>query len=106
MQAPRTSGARFVPRELPAPDAAAFVKAALGSMPMRYESVVTVHAPAEEVAEFARRYGGRVDREGRMRMSGDSLPWLAAMIALLDADFEVHEPPELVDRLRVLKERL
>jgi predicted DNA-binding transcriptional regulator YafY len=104
--APRTSGARFVPKELPAPDAATFVKRALGSMPMRHEALVTVDAPAETVAEFARRYGGKVGEDGRLRMAGDSLPWLAAILTLLDADFEVHEPPELVDRLKTLKARL
>jgi predicted DNA-binding transcriptional regulator YafY len=104
MAAPRTSGARFNARDLP--DAAAFVRDSLGSMPRRYEAVITVHAPEEETAEFARRYGGSIDVHGNLRMAGDSLPWLAAMIALLDVDFEVHEPPELVDRLRTLKERL
>ena len=104
MDAPRTSGARFKARDLP--DAAAFVRDSLGSMPRRYEAVITVHAPVEEVAAFARRYGGSVDDDGNLRMAGDSLPWLAAMIALLDADFDVHAPPELVDRLRTLKSRL
>ena len=104
MDAPRTSGARFTARELP--DAAAFVRDSLGSMPRRYEAVITVHAPAEEVAGFARRYGGSVDERGDLRMAGDSLPWLAAMVALLEADFDVHEPQELVDRLRTLKGRL
>jgi predicted DNA-binding transcriptional regulator YafY len=104
IHAPRASGTRFKARELA--DAAAFVRDSLGSMPRRYEAVITVHEPAEDTAAFARRYGGSIDEQGRLRIAGDSLPWLAALIALLDAGFEVHEPPELVDRLRTLKERL
>jgi hypothetical protein len=38
--------------------------------------------------------------------AGDGdLKWLAVRIAMLDVDFEVHEPPELVDHVRALGSR-
>ena len=110
LTAPRTSGARFNPRALPAEDAAAFVRRSLQSIPTRYEAAVTVAAPAAAVAERTRPFGGRVEpidgERCRLRMGGDSLPWLAAGIALLECDFELHGPPELVDWLRGLQRRL
>ena len=51
LTAPRTSGARFNPRALPAEDAAAFVRRSLQSIPTRYEAAVTVSAPAAAVAK-------------------------------------------------------
>jgi predicted DNA-binding transcriptional regulator YafY len=104
LTAPRTSGARFSPRHLP--DAAAFVRESLGSMPRRYEAVVSVDQPAEDTAAFARRFGGTVDDDGTLRVAHDSLAWLAAMVALLDVRFTVHGPPELLERLRTLRSRL
>ena len=39
--------------------------------------------------------------------TGDDDPrWLALRIAMLGVDFEVHEPPELVEQLRALGSRL
>jgi predicted DNA-binding transcriptional regulator YafY len=110
LTAPRTSGARFNPRELPAEDAAAFVRRSLQSMPTRYEADVTVCAPADAIADRVRPFGGTVepidDERSHLRMSGDSLAWLAAGIALLECDFELHGPPELAEWMRGLEQRL
>ena len=35
-----------------------------------------------------------------------NLSWLALRIAMLGVDFEVHEPPELIEHLRALADRL
>ena len=40
------------------------------------------------------------------RTGDDNLEWLGARLAMLGVDFEVHEPPELVEHLRGLSERL
>jgi len=40
------------------------------------------------------------------RTGDDDLDWLALRVAMLDADFDVHEPPELLDRLRALAGRV
>ena len=41
-----------------------------------------------------------------LRTQGDSLEWLAFMLMWFDVDFEVHEPPELVDHLAGIAVRL
>jgi predicted DNA-binding transcriptional regulator YafY len=40
-----------------------------------------------------------------LRTSDDSLDWLAIRVGMLGIDFEVHEPPELVERFRLLAGR-
>jgi predicted DNA-binding transcriptional regulator YafY len=40
------------------------------------------------------------------RPSDDSLDWLAMRVGMIGVDFEVHEPPELVETLRALIGRL
>ena len=54
--------------------------------------------------------GARSSRSTRTRCEyrtgDDDLGWLALRIAMLGVDFEVHEPPELVEHLRALAERL
>ena len=102
-------GRRFEPRKLPVRDAATYVAESLSAAPARYEARVTVHAPAAELR--ARRWlGGSVEPldSGRceLRTSDDNLDWLAMRIAMLDWDYEVHEPPELVGRLRAMGARI
>ncbi len=104
LEQPRTSGARFVQKPLPASDAATFVKESIGSMPVRYDARVTVHAPAAVVTARARWFGHpaieAVDAATcTLRMSGDSIAGLGASVLLLEADFTVHEPPELAQWL-------
>ena len=104
LEQPRTSGARFIPKQLPASDAATFVRESIGSMPVRYETRVTVHAPAAVVTEKARWFGQASvdavdDATCTLRMAGDSLAWLGASVLLLEADFTVRSPPELAQWL-------
>jgi predicted DNA-binding transcriptional regulator YafY len=111
LESPRTSGARFAARPLPAADAATFVRESLVSMPVRYEARLTVQAPAEVVVEQARRFGkatvaGLDDRSCTLRLSGDSLPWLGACVLLLEADFTVDAPPELAAWLERTADRI
>ncbi|CAN5215918.1 WYL domain-containing protein [soil metagenome] len=102
------AGARFDPRTLPGKDPAAYVAANLRTAPSRYEARVTVHAPAAELEQ--RRYlWGTVEARGEGRCeyctSDDSLDWLAMRIGMLGFEFEVHEPPELVERFGQLADR-
>ena len=107
---PAANGRRFSPRRLPAKDAAAYVEQGLAGMYSRYEARVTVHAPAERVAARLPWIAGALepidDRRCEYRTSDDDLQWLAMRIAMLGADVEVHEPPELVAQLNALGERL
>jgi predicted DNA-binding transcriptional regulator YafY len=103
------AGTRFAHRDLPTADAAAYVAANLSGAPSRYQARVTLHVPAEEVAERWLFTGSSVepidDRTCELRTSDDSLDWLAVRVAMLGVDFEVHEPDELVERVRELAAR-
>jgi predicted DNA-binding transcriptional regulator YafY len=109
MARPASTGVRFEPRPLPAKDAAAYVQQSLSAAPARYEARVTVEAPADELRR-QRWIGGTVEPLGDercvYRSSDDNLDWLAIRIAMLGCDFEVHEPPELIERLRELSGRM
>ena len=103
MGRPESTGARFRARDLPAEDAAAFVRERLGALPRPYEVEAVVELPAE----VARRQVGRWatieeidDARCRMRMSTASLDWPALALGGLGAEFEVVGPPELRDLLR------
>ena len=102
-----STGARFVPRTLPAPDAAAYVKQSLKNYKARYEARVRVDAPADEV-EGRFWLGGDItpldERRCEVRASDDNLNWLAMRIALITEPYEVDGPPELLERLRAIAE--
>ena len=76
----------------------------------RYEARVTVHAPADEIAERLPYVAGALEpidaHRCEYRTSDDDLEWLAIRIAMLGVDVDVHEPPELIPRLNALAGRL
>ena len=96
--------------ELPAGhDPASFVREGQLAMAPTYGLVATIHAPFKHVA---RRLGdaGNLERLGpdrcRLTIGGDTLDWLLFRLLALDADFEIEDPPELVERVRRLAKRL
>jgi predicted DNA-binding transcriptional regulator YafY len=103
---PASMGVRFVPRKLPVRDAAAYVQQRIRGMPSRYEARITVHAPAADVHPPWGTVTPIDDHSCELRTGDDNLRWLAMRIAMLPADFEVHEPPELTEHLRELADRL
>jgi predicted DNA-binding transcriptional regulator YafY len=109
LERPASSGIRFNPRELPAKDAAAYVAQNITAA-NRFEARVTLHAAADEIAGRVPAYWGTIEpideHTCEYRAGDDDLGWLAVRIAMLGVDFEVHEPPELVEHLRALAERL
>jgi predicted DNA-binding transcriptional regulator YafY len=106
---PASTGVRFVPRALPSTDAPTFVKESIAGAPNRFETTVTLHAAGEEMAgRIPGRWGTSepVDEHTcRYRTGDDDLMWLALRLAMLGVDFEVQEPPELIERLRELADR-
>lgn len=110
LESPLATGLRFRPRQLPAADAAAYVAQAIMSSLARYRALVTLHAPVEAIAERIRPTDGVLesidDQTCRLRTAADSLQWLALTIGMFDIEFEIHEPPELIDYVRGLSERL
>jgi len=107
---PASTGVRFEPRKLPARDASAYVEQSISGAPTRYDARVLLHAPAEEIRERVPEYWGSVqpvdDEKCEFRTGDDDLRWLAVRIAMLPEDFEVLEPPELIEELRSLAARL
>jgi predicted DNA-binding transcriptional regulator YafY len=110
LSGPASTGVRFAPRRLPAKDAAAYVEQSIIEGPHNYEARVTLHVAADEIAKRVSSHMGSVKpidaNSCELRTRDYDLSWLALRIAMLGVDFEVHEPPELVDHLRALADRL
>src|SRR6187551_673324 len=77
MSAPRTTGQRFRPRELPAEDALSFVQAGIRRMPQRYAVRVVLDTSVEQVARLVGHWGRASGSDGRavLEMSVDTLEW-------------------------------
>jgi predicted DNA-binding transcriptional regulator YafY len=102
------TGPRFAPREPPGGDVVTYLQRGVGSATWRYRARVKVHAPATVVA-------GRlppavlvdaVDEHTCIIDAGSDTPqMLAVYLGMLDEDFEVDGPPELVEQLATLAAR-
>ena len=108
---PRPTRWRFSPRELPAPDAGAYVSRTVAAAPYRHTARATVQAAAEAVlARLPTALPGRVEALDEhtcvVRFGADSLDRIALELVALGADFTLDGPPELLDHLRVVAERL
>ena len=104
------TGIRQPSRDLPAPDAAAYLADTLYAHLGAQRADVTLHAPIDTVADRLSPHAGvlePVDQHTcRLRTSADSIEYLAFRIALLGVEFEVHHPPELIAYLHALRDRL
>lgn len=99
---PEATGARFRPRDLPAADAAEFVRGALREMPHPHRVEALIDAPAAIVRERIGRWSTveEVDAEQcRITLTTDSLDWAIMALGVAGAGFRVLEPPELRARL-------
>jgi predicted DNA-binding transcriptional regulator YafY len=102
---PEPTGARFRPRELPAKDAAEFVRSGIapqGSQQVR----AIIDAPAETIRERLGRWA-TVEEDGptrcRVTMTPpDNSDWPVIALGAAGADFQVLDPspPELTERLK------
>jgi predicted DNA-binding transcriptional regulator YafY len=107
---PRSLGGRSAPRQLPAATPADYVAETFLDLAPTYEAVVTLHAPL--AAARARLGDAAIDLEQidehhcRFHSRPDTAEWLAARLGALGYDFELHEPPELIEHLRSLADRL
>lgn len=113
LEHPALLGARFAPRTLPARDAASFVEASLRRQPMPFTASVVVRGDAGEIDGVARWLDAESvpigpDRR-RLVLRTDSDSWLAAMLVMLAADFDVDVeamPTPLADRVASAAERV
>jgi len=110
MGAPFRTKQSFEPRRIPGGDASTYVLESRAAMPGRYEAVLIVEAPADDVSHRVWAGSGRVESisAGRCRLvlHGDSIEWIAQTILWLDVDFKVDGPPELLEHLASLTERI
>ncbi|TMM03004.1 MAG: YafY family transcriptional regulator [Actinobacteria bacterium] len=100
---------RFVPREPPAEDLAAYVARRVSATRDRYQARVILRAPLAEVAPRVPPAAGTleaIDARSCLLLTGaDWLGGLAVYIADIGVDFEIVEPPELVELVRRLADR-
>ncbi|CAI7978624.1 Helix-turn-helix type 11 domain protein [Frankia sp. Hr75.2] len=109
--APKTpTGPRFTPRDPPADDIQAYTSWSVSTAGYRYQARVRYHAPAGVIAASLSPTSAVIealdDESCLVRTGSNSLDALAIYLSLVDADFDVLEPPELVDRVRELAGRL
>ena len=108
---PWTARSRGPRHELPdGLDPAAFVERQTLARAPTYGMVATIEASA---AHVARRMGDAAlvieslgDDRCRITGAADTLAWLTFRLLQLDADFEIHEPPELSAYMQLLGDRL
>lgn len=100
------SGSRFAPRKPPEGGFAEYVSRSVGYAPYPQKATVIFQAPLEQIAEKIPRAAGMLepidDQTCRLRTGSFSLDMLSVWIALIGVEFEVQEPPELIDRVRWL----
>jgi predicted DNA-binding transcriptional regulator YafY len=103
------TGPRFTPRELPGGDVAAYVSQRVSYEVWTHQARVLLHAPVDTVADRIPPTAGlleAVDEHSCMLDTGaNRLDLLALHLGMLNVDFEVRDPPELVEHIRALADR-
>ncbi|WP_078492391.1 helix-turn-helix transcriptional regulator [Streptomyces yerevanensis] len=106
---PRTpTGPRFTPREPPEQDLTAYVTKGVDAALTRYRARVLVHKPATELVQWltpATVVEAVDDHTCLVHVGAETPHMLAAHILVIDADFAVDGPPELLDALRAIGDR-
>ncbi len=97
---------RFPPREPPTGDVAAYISRAISSAPYRYQGKVLLRVPAEVAAERVSPASGVIEARDAgtcvLHVGGRALEEFPVYLAQIGFEFEVLEPPELVEQVRVL----
>jgi predicted DNA-binding transcriptional regulator YafY len=109
IEPPLSADRRFLPREPPAADLAAWVARSISSVRDRFQAEVLMHAPAAELAATLPPWAGTLEPAGEdrcvLRAGADWLGGLAVHVALAGVDFEVLGPPELAQLVEELAGR-
>lgn len=100
------NGARFTHRPSPDGDIVVYLRRTMGLAMWPYRSVMRVHVPAEDLAGRIEGIVTPIDeRTCRLEMGSDSYALVAMAVGMLDVEFEVESPPELVTHLQALAGR-
>jgi predicted DNA-binding transcriptional regulator YafY len=104
-----STGSRFSPRQPPDGDFAAYVSRSVGYEPYPHRATVVLRAPLKIAAKRIPAAIGVLEtidaHSCLLRTGGGSLDSLSVYLALLGFEFEVREPPELIERIRALGDR-
>ncbi|SFI16273.1 Predicted DNA-binding transcriptional regulator YafY, contains an HTH and WYL domains [Streptosporangium canum] len=100
------TGPRFTPRRPPDTDLAGYTAHGISTGAYRYQGRFTLHVPvhvaAEKIAPTIGVLEAIDEHSCTLRAGSNSLDELALYVGLFGYRFEVHEPPELVGRIRSL----
>ena len=103
------AGPRFRPRRPPVDDVAAYVSRSASAAAWNHHATVTVLAPAADILDRLPPAAGVIEPVDEhtctFTTGADDLTTLATHLALLDVDFRVDDPPELVEKLHQLAAR-
>ena len=103
------TGLRFTPRAAPDGDFAAYVSRSVSTAGYDYQAVILFHAPLEKAAERIPAAAGKLDAVDEhtclLRTGATSLEMLSMYLAWTGFEFEVREPPELIERMRAVADR-
>jgi predicted DNA-binding transcriptional regulator YafY len=109
IEPPIATDRRFVPRPPPAEDVAAYVAQSVSAARDRYQARIVLRAPLERVRGRVPGTVGTLEAidEGTclLRTGSDWLGGLAVYIAEIGVDFEVLDPPEFAERVKLLAGR-
>jgi predicted DNA-binding transcriptional regulator YafY len=104
----RALGSTFAPRE--APDAASYVQRAITTSPYRYVARVRYRAPLSVVAQVFSASSVELEPDGPdaciMTTGADDPERMVPWLAMPGCEFEVLEPAEVVEAVRVVSARL
>jgi predicted DNA-binding transcriptional regulator YafY len=104
-----STGLRFTPRPPPDGDFAAYVLKSVAYAAYPHRARVRLHVSIEAAADRVPPGAGTLEAVDEhtceLQMGATSLDHLSFFLALIGFEFEVREPPELVDRIRWLAER-
>ena len=104
-----TTGQRFTARQPPDGDFAAYVSRSVTTAGYEHQAVILFHAPLEKLVERIPASAGKLEAADAqtciLQAGATSLDMLAMYLAWVGFEFEVREPPELIERLRALAAR-
>lgn len=108
---PIHTGARFTPRDPPeGGDLAAYVSRSVSTTVYTAQARILLHAPYEQMIRQIPPLAGKLTRVNAnqclLETGAKSLHILSMWIAFLDVDFEVQEPPEMLEYLQRVRDRL
>ena len=110
MTSPQITGPRFTPRDPPGGDAAAYVSRSVSSAPYRHQARIRLHLPAQAAAERLPPTVGHLQADGEhaciLHTGAESPDVLAIYVAIIGAEFEILDPPDLAEHLLALAGRL